>query len=99
MLVTLVNAHYTLSHTAQTRNLDDTATIQEFAKIIRSPTILDALMLLTLADGMGTSDQSWSDWKEALVWQLYRDTLRYLQKLDLKHLMQNKRDAKICTKM
>ncbi len=79
MLITLVNAHYTLSHTAQTRNLDDTATIQEFAKIIRSPAILDALMLLTLADGMGTSDQSWSDWKETLVWQLYRATLRYLE--------------------
>ncbi len=79
MLVTLVNAHYTLSHTSQTRNLDDTATIQEFAKVIHTPAILEALMLLTLADGMGTSDQSWSDWKEALVWQLYRDTLKYLE--------------------
>ena len=79
MLVTLVNSHYTLSHTAQTRNLDDPATIQEFAKVIPVPAILDALMLLTLADGMGTSDQSWSDWKEALVWQLYRDTLKYLE--------------------
>ncbi|PWU10616.1 MAG: hypothetical protein C5B47_01920, partial [Verrucomicrobia bacterium] len=77
--VTLVNAHYALSHTAQTRNLDDTATIQEFSKIVRSPAILEALMLLTLADGMGTSDQSWSDWKEALVWQLYQDTLKYLE--------------------
>lgn len=79
MLVTLVNAHYTLSHTAQTRNLDDIATIQEFAKIVQSPSILDALMLLTLADGMGTRDQSWSDWKEALVWQLYHTTSKYLE--------------------
>lgn len=79
MLITLVNTHYALSHTAQTRNLDDPATIQEFAKIIRTPAILDALMLLTLADGMGTSDQSWSDWKETLVWQLYQSTMRYLE--------------------
>ena len=28
-------------------------------------------MLLTLADGQGTSAEAWSDWKETLVWQLY----------------------------
>ena len=39
---------------------------------------LDALMLLTLADGQGTSDEAWSDWKESLVWQLYHATARYL---------------------
>jgi [protein-PII] uridylyltransferase len=40
---------------------------------------LDALMLLTLADGMGTSDENWSDWKESLVWQLYRQTVEFLE--------------------
>jgi [protein-PII] uridylyltransferase len=35
-------------------------------------------MLLTLADGQGTSGQSWSDWKESLVWQLFHATSRYL---------------------
>ena len=39
---------------------------------------LDALMLLTLADGQGTSAEGWSDWKETLVWQLYRATSQYL---------------------
>ena len=38
---------------------------------------LDHLMLLTLADGQGTT-ATWSDWKELLVWQLYRATSRYL---------------------
>lgn len=79
MLLTLVDAHYTLSKTAQTRNLDDPFTVMEFAKIVRNPETLDALMLLTLADGMGTSDQNWSDWKESLVWQLYRQTSSYLK--------------------
>jgi len=79
MLVLLVDAHYTMSHTAQTRNLDDPATTAEFAAIVKSRPNLDALMLLTLADGMGTSDKNWSDWKESLVWSLYRKTVEYLE--------------------
>ncbi len=77
-LVLLVDNHIILSMTAQRRNLDDPATIAEFAALIRSQANLDALMLLTLADGQGTGDEKWSDWKEALVWQLYRSTSFYL---------------------
>src|SRR5205814_3432189 len=38
----------------------------------------EALMLLTLADGQGTSAEAWSGWKESLVWQLFHETSRYL---------------------
>jgi len=79
MLILLVNSHCELSSTAQKRNLDDPATIVEFAGIVGNQANLDALMLLTLADGMGTSDQNWSDWKEGLVWTLYRRTRDYLE--------------------
>ncbi len=79
MLLTLVDSHYLLSKMAQTRNLEDPATVEEFGRIIRNAQNLDALMLLTLADGMGTSDENWSDWKEGLVWTLYRRTERWLQ--------------------
>lgn len=79
MLITLVDSHYSLSKTAQSRNLDDFVTIEQFARIISNRPTLDALMLLTLADGMGTSDENWSDWKESLVWQLYRQTVDYLE--------------------
>ena len=78
VLILLVDSHMTLSSTAQRRNLDDPATIIEFAGIVKDRPTLDALMLLTLADGQGTSDEAWSDWKESLVWQLYRATSRYL---------------------
>ncbi len=77
-LVLLVDNHIVLSMTAQRRNLDDVATIAEFAGLIRSQPNLDALMLLTLADGQGTGDENWSDWKEGLVWQLFRNTALYL---------------------
>jgi len=79
MLITLVDSHYTLSKMAQTRNLEDPATTEEFGRIVGNRKNLDALMLLTLADGMGTSDENWSDWKEGLVWTLYRRTARYLE--------------------
>jgi len=77
-LVLLVDHHITLSSTAQRRNLDDPATTAEFAATIKAQPNLDALMLLTLADGQGTGDENWSDWKEGLVWQLYRNTTLYL---------------------
>ncbi len=77
-LILLVDHHITLSTMAQQRNIDDPATVIEFAHIIKSQRNLDALLLLTLADGQGTSGQNWSDWKESLVWQLYDVTTRYL---------------------
>jgi [protein-PII] uridylyltransferase len=77
-LILLVDHHVSLSNTAQQRNLDDPATIVEFAKIVRNQKNLHALMLLTLADGQGTSGQSWSDWKESLVWELFHATSQYL---------------------
>src|SRR5256714_7500617 len=77
-LVLLVDHHVTLSNMAQQRNLDDPETAVEFAGIVRNQPNLDALMLLTLADGQGTSADAWSDWKETLVWELYDSTSRYL---------------------
>ena len=74
MLISLVDNHGELSGTARSRNVEDPATVEKFAEIIRDPTVLDALMVITLADGMGTSDEAWSDWKEQMVWSLYHQT-------------------------
>src|SRR6266699_1606540 len=77
-LILLVDHHLTLSKIAQQRNLDDPATVAELAHIVKHQKNLNALMLLTLADGQGTSAEAWSDWKESLVWQLFHETSRYL---------------------
>src|SRR5438552_10835774 len=77
-LILLVDHHVTLSNIAQQRNLDDPATIVELANVIKDQKNLNALMLITLADGQGTSASAWSDWKESLVWQLYHATSEYL---------------------
>jgi [protein-PII] uridylyltransferase len=96
MLITLVNSHYEVSFTAQKRNLDDPATIAEFGGIVGNRANLDALMLLTLADGQGTSDQNWSDWKEGLVWILYRRMTDYFEggKISMAQLRQNLEDLR-----
>ena len=79
-LIFLVDSHLLISSTAQRRNLEDSATIAEFAAVVRDQSNLDALMLLTLVDGLGVgNDSTWSDWKESLVWQLYRSTTAYLE--------------------
>ena len=78
-LILLVDHHLTLSEIAQRRNIEDPATIAAFAENMRNQINLDCLMLLTLADGQGTSGQNWSDWKETLVWQLYNAASSYLQ--------------------
>src|SRR5437016_3354255 len=77
-LILLVDHHLTLSRTAQQRNLDDPATVMEFGRIVKHQRNLNKLMLLTLADGQGTSPEAWSDWKESLVWELFHETSRYL---------------------
>src|ERR1700730_4248828 len=77
-LILLVDHHLTLSNIAQQRNLDDPATVMELANIVKHEKNLNALMLLTLADGQGTSAEAWSDWKELLVWQLFHATSQYL---------------------
>jgi [protein-PII] uridylyltransferase len=77
-LILLVDHHLTLSQVAQQRNLDDPATVTDFAHIVKNQKNLNALMLLTLADGQGTSAEAWSDWKESLVWELFHETSRCL---------------------
>jgi [protein-PII] uridylyltransferase len=77
-LILLVDHHLTLSQVAQQRNLDDPATVTDFAHIVKHQKNLNALMLLTLADGQGTSAEGWSDWKESLVWELFHETSRCL---------------------
>jgi len=79
-LVFLVDNHMILSEFAQRRNLDDPDTIREFARIVEDEERLDMLMLLTFADVQGTSSGStFADWKELLVWNLYRFTREMLR--------------------
>lgn len=77
-LTFLVDHHSTLTEFACRKNLDDPYTSREFARIVGNEERLDLLMLLSFADGKGTGDSNWSNWKEGLVWQLYHRTRQVL---------------------
>ena len=79
LLIFLVDNHDLMSRTARQRDLSDPATIESFAAVVGHQENLDALMLLTAADGMGVGDEKiWNGWTESLSWQLYREASRCL---------------------
>src|SRR6266496_2689967 len=76
-LILLVDHHLTLSRIAQQRNLDDPATVMELAGIVKNQKNLNALMLLTLADGQGKGAEEWADGKEPFVGNFFHEPPRY----------------------
>lgn len=77
-LLFLVRDHLKLSMLSQRRDIDDQATIDAAARIAGNEVNLGLLLLLTFADAAGTSLKTWTEWKEALLWELYRRTKQTL---------------------
>ena len=77
-LLFLVRDHLKLSMLSQRRDIDDQATIDAAARIVKDEVNLSLLLLLTFADAAGTSLKTWTEWKEALLWELYRRTKQAL---------------------
>lgn len=75
----LVRHHLLLSDTATRRDLDDGSVISGIARTVSSARLLRLLYILSAADGRATGKESWSDWKAALVAELYRKTLIALE--------------------
>ncbi|MBM3858346.1 MAG: [protein-PII] uridylyltransferase [Verrucomicrobia bacterium] len=77
-LLFLVRDHLKLAMLSQRRDLDDQATIDAAVRIVKDESNLDLLMLMTFADSIGTGPKMWTDWKQALLWQLYGHTKQAL---------------------
>ena len=74
----LVRHHLLMSITAQRRDISDPAVVSGFAATVGDHVHLDYLYLLTIADIRGTNPGLWNDWKDALLHDLYRSTVRAL---------------------
>ena len=74
----LVRHHLLMSITAQRRDISDPAVVSKFARTVGDHVHLDYLYLLTIADIRGTDPGLWNDWKDALLHDLYRSTVRAL---------------------
>ncbi|MCW5746341.1 MAG: [protein-PII] uridylyltransferase [Alphaproteobacteria bacterium] len=67
----LVRHHLAMSATAFQRDLQDTKTIADFAKLVQSPERLRLLLVLTVCDIRAVGPNVWNGWKAALLRQLY----------------------------
>jgi [protein-PII] uridylyltransferase len=76
----LVRNHLILSTTAQKKDIGDPDVINEFASLVRDPTHLDFLYILTVADVRGTNPKLWNSWKATLFRDLYELTSRALRR-------------------
>ncbi len=70
----LIEHHLDMSLYAQSRDLNDPKTIQDFAEIVQSPERLKLLLILTVADIRAVGPGVWNGWKGQLLRTLYYET-------------------------
>ena len=70
----LIQEHLTMSQYAQSRDLNDPQTINDFAKIVQSRDRLNMLIILTACDIRSVGPGTWNGWKGQLLRTLYHNT-------------------------
>jgi [protein-PII] uridylyltransferase len=70
----LVEQHLLMSMTAQTRDLNDRKTIDDFAAVVQTVERLKMLLVLTVCDIRGVGPGVWNGWKGQLLRTLYFET-------------------------
>jgi [protein-PII] uridylyltransferase len=70
----LIEQHLTMSTVAQSRDLSDRKTIENFATVVQSAERLKLLTILTTADIRGVGPGVWNGWKAQLLRTLYYET-------------------------
>jgi [protein-PII] uridylyltransferase len=76
----LVEMHLVMSRIAQHEDIDDPDVVQKFARLVGTPTRLDYLYLLTVADMRGTNPGRWNSWKASLLDHLHTRTNEALER-------------------
>ncbi|HWV97190.1 MAG TPA: [protein-PII] uridylyltransferase [Xanthobacteraceae bacterium] len=70
----LIEQHLTMSGVAQSRDLSDRKTIENFAAVVQSVEHMKLLTILTTADIRGVGPGVWNGWKAQLLRTLYYET-------------------------
>ncbi len=77
-IIFLIKNHLLMNHVAQRRDLSDRKTIKDFAEKIKDIELLKMLYAHTCADIMAVSPGMLTEWKGALLLELYQKTYDYL---------------------
>lgn len=72
----LVEHHMLMNNISQYRDVDDEDILQQFADTVRTEPRLRALFVLSFADLFAVGPNVWSEWKGALLMQLYLRTMK-----------------------
>ena len=70
----LIKEHLTMSMVAQSRDLNDRKTIEDFANVVQTTDRLKLLLVLTICDIKGVGPGVWNGWKGQLLRTLYHET-------------------------
>ena len=76
----LVRNHLIMEQTAFRRNIHDPATLRDFASRFPKPALLDYLYVLTYADLSAVNPGVWTEWKAALLHDLFWQTAEVLRR-------------------
>ena len=76
----LVRHHLAMEQTAFRRNIHDPDTLREFASRFARPELLDYLYVLTYADLSALNASVWTEWKAAMLQELYQRTAEVLSR-------------------
>src|ERR1700678_309489 len=74
LIAWLIEQNLTLSTVAQSRDLSDSKTIENFAAVVQSVEQMKLLTILTTADIRGVAPGVWNGWKAQLLRTLYYET-------------------------
>ncbi|MBI2714465.1 MAG: [protein-PII] uridylyltransferase [Rhizobiales bacterium] len=74
LIAWLVETHLVMSSVAQSRDLSDRKTIENFAAVVQSAERLKLLAILTTADIRAVGPGVWNGWKAQLLRTLYYET-------------------------
>jgi [protein-PII] uridylyltransferase len=70
----LIEVHLVMSSVAQSRDLSDRVTIENFSKVVQSVERMKLLTILTTADIKAVGPGVWNGWKAQLIRTLYYET-------------------------
>ncbi|MFC0240189.1 [protein-PII] uridylyltransferase [Rhodopseudomonas telluris] len=74
LIAWLIDKHLVMSTVAQSRDLSDRKTIENFAAVVESVEQMKLLTILTTADIRGVGPGVWNGWKAQLIRTLYYET-------------------------